>query len=159
MNTINNTTAPVVALGFNNLPAHVKAAGYDPKNVKHGIVHVGPGGFFMAHFAHFVHDYMAKSNDLNWGITVASLRSPGTITGLRKQDNLYVLVEREEDTRKAAVLAPIVGSIFALNVLLAILAATTILHNGIAVQTVCAFIGVAAVAAELMWLGRAPAKS
>ncbi|MGT0009870.1 hypothetical protein ACVNNF_30620, partial [Pseudomonas aeruginosa] len=47
------------------------------------------------------------------GITVASLRSPGTITGLRKQDNLYVLVEREEDTRKAAVLAPIVGSIFA----------------------------------------------
>ena len=113
MNTINTTTAPVVALGFNNLPAHVKAAVYDPKNVKHGIVHVGPGGFFMAHFAHFVHDYMAKSNDLNWGITVASLRSPGTITGLRKQDNLYVLVEREEDTRKAAVLAPIVGSIFA----------------------------------------------
>lgn len=108
------STLATPAFGFSNLPAHVKPAGYKfDGNHKGSIVHIGPGGFFMAHFAAFVHDYMAKSGDLNWGITVASLRSPGTITGLRKQDNLYVLVEREGTTRKASVLAPIVDTIFA----------------------------------------------
>lgn len=102
------------SFGFSNLPAHVKPAGYKfNDNRDASIVHIGPGGFFMAHFAHFVHDYMAATGDLNWNITVASLRSPGTITGLRKQDNQYVLVEREGTERKASVLSPITGTIFA----------------------------------------------
>jgi fructuronate reductase len=102
-----------VSYGFENLPTHIKASAYKPEDVKHGVVHIGPGGFFMAHFAHYMHDYMSRTKDLSWGITVASLRSPGTITGLRKQKNLYVLIEREQDRRKARVLTPIINTIFA----------------------------------------------
>ena len=56
---------------------------------------------------------MRQTGDLSWGITVASLRSPGTINALRAADNRYVLVEREEQERQASVLTPIVASLFA----------------------------------------------
>jgi len=110
------TIAAVAAnhvFGPDNLPDHVKPTGYDRKSVKRGVVHVGPGGFFMAHFGAIIHDYMAASGDLNYGIAVASLRSPGTINALRKADNRYVLVEREGDDRSASLLSPIVETIFA----------------------------------------------
>lgn len=99
-------------LGFDNLPAHVSPAGYDRAAVNPGILHIGPGGFFSAHFGHYIHNVM-QEGDLNWGIIVASLRSPGTINALRAADHNYVLVEREEQERQASVLTPIVGSLFA----------------------------------------------
>jgi fructuronate reductase len=104
-------TTPV--FGFDNLPKHIKPAGYDSAKVNRGIVHVGPGGFWSAHFAAYVHDYMAKTGDLNWGFVVASLRSPGTINSLRQAGNRIVLVEREETERLASVLTPVVDTIFA----------------------------------------------
>lgn len=111
MTASNNTN--VVTSGYDNLPSHVKPAGYDRSNVNAGIVHIGPGGFWSAHMAAYVHDYMAQSGDLNWGFVVASLRSPGTITALRAADHRFVLVEREEQERQASVLTPVVASIFA----------------------------------------------
>jgi mannitol-1-phosphate/altronate dehydrogenase len=108
-----NATNKNVELSFDNLPSHVAEAGYDRGNVTRGIVHVGPGGFWSAHMAHYVHDYMAKSGDLSWGFAVASLRSPGTINALRAADHRFVLIEREEKERQASVLTPVVESIFA----------------------------------------------
>lgn len=108
-----NATNNKVELSFDNLPSHVAQAGYDRGNVTRGIVHVGPGGFWSAHMAAYVHDYMAKSGDLSWGFVVASLRSPGTINALRAADHRFVLVEREEQERQASVLTPVVESIFA----------------------------------------------
>lgn len=110
MNASQNLVGP---LGYDNLPSHVAAAGYDRAKVKRGIVHVGPGGFWSAHMAAYIHDYMAKSGDLSWGFVVASLRSPGTINALRASDHRFVLVEREEQERQASVVAPVVESIFA----------------------------------------------
>ena len=53
----------------------------------------------------------------------------------------------------------IVGSIFALNIFLAALAAVTIVQSALAVQIACCVAGAVAVAAELTWLGRKPSRS
>ncbi len=87
MTASNNSKTNVETLGFDNLPSHVKPAGYDRSQVTPGIVHIGPGGFWSAHMAAYVHDYMAQSGDLSWGFVVASLRSPGTINALRAADH------------------------------------------------------------------------
>ncbi len=105
----------ITALQFNlsHLPPHVKAAGYDQKKVTRGIVHIGPGAFWSAHFGAIIHDYMEATGDLAWGFAVASLRSHGTIAALRRNKHRYALIEREEDKRSASVIASVVESIFA----------------------------------------------
>lgn len=99
--------------GFDNLPPHVAAPGYDQSQVERGIVHIGPGGFWSAHMASYVHDYMARTGDMKWGFVVASLRSAGTVNALRASGHRYVLVERQEKDRWASVMSPVVQSIFA----------------------------------------------
>lgn len=54
-----------------------------------GIVHFGPGAFHRAHQAHYVDLLLAQ--DPRWGIAAVSLRSAGTVEGLRQQDGLYTL--------------------------------------------------------------------
>lgn len=101
------------SIGYGSLPSHVADVGYDRAQVKKGAVLLGAGNFALAHSIHFVHQYMAATGDLSWGFTAASLRSPGTVMGLRKHDHQYVLIERERDERKASVVGAIVDSIFA----------------------------------------------
>jgi mannitol-1-phosphate/altronate dehydrogenase len=109
-NLVGNTQ---VVFGFDNLPAHVKASGYDRASVKRGICHIGIGGFASAHFLPIIQDTMVASSDYSYGFVVASLRSPGTITALRASDHRYMLIEREEQERNASVMTPILESIFA----------------------------------------------
>ena len=103
MTTANHPVTPAMtpvslpSYSLKNPPGYVSLPNYSLTTLPPGIVHIGPGGFFLAHFASYMHDYMQMTKDTSWGITVASLRSPGTITGLRKQDHRYVLVEREDD--------------------------------------------------------------
>jgi len=61
-----------------------------------GIVHFGPGAFHRAHQA----DYLDRlcEQDPRWGIAVVSMRSAGTIEGLRRQDGLYTLAILDEQT-------------------------------------------------------------
>ncbi|MEO5773590.1 MAG: mannitol dehydrogenase family protein [Sphingomicrobium sp.] len=54
-----------------------------------GIVHFGPGAFHRAHQAHYIDRLL--NEDPRWGIAAVSLRSAGTVEGLRKQDGLYTL--------------------------------------------------------------------
>ena len=57
-----------------------------------GIVHFGPGAFHRAHQADYVDRLLAE--DPRWGIAAVSLRSPGTIEALRRQqgrDTLAIL--------------------------------------------------------------------
>ncbi len=53
------------------------------------IVHFGPGAFHRAHQT----DYVARllADDPRWGIAAVSLRSPGTVEALARQDGLYTL--------------------------------------------------------------------
>ncbi|MEO7826767.1 MAG: mannitol dehydrogenase family protein, partial [Allosphingosinicella sp.] len=54
-----------------------------------GIVHFGPGAFHRAHQADYI-DRLLK-DDPRWGIAAVSLRSPGTIEALRRQQGRYTL--------------------------------------------------------------------
>jgi fructuronate reductase len=54
-----------------------------------GIVHFGPGAFHRAHQAHYIDRLL--NDDPQWGIAAVSLRSAGTVEGLRQQDGLYTL--------------------------------------------------------------------
>ncbi|MEO6361227.1 MAG: mannitol dehydrogenase family protein [Sphingomicrobium sp.] len=54
-----------------------------------GIVHFGPGAFHRSHQAHYVDRLLHQ--DPRWGIAAVSLRSAGTVEGLRRQGGLYTL--------------------------------------------------------------------
>jgi fructuronate reductase len=53
------------------------------------IVHFGPGAFHRAHQADYFDRLLDK--DPRWGIAAVSLRSPGTVEALKRQDGLYTL--------------------------------------------------------------------
>ena len=61
-----------------------------------GIVHFGPGAFHRAHQADYIH--RLSRNDPRWGIAAVSMRSAGTIDGLRRQDGLYTLAVLDRET-------------------------------------------------------------
>jgi fructuronate reductase len=53
------------------------------------IVHFGPGAFHRAHQADYFDRLLA--DDPRWGIAAVSLRSPGTVEALKRQDGIYTL--------------------------------------------------------------------
>lgn len=61
-----------------------------------GVVHFGPGAFHRAHQAFYVDRLLEQ--DPRWGIAAVSLRSPGTVEALRKQEGLYTLAVLDAET-------------------------------------------------------------
>ncbi|KNC97715.1 uncharacterized protein SPPG_07177 [Spizellomyces punctatus DAOM BR117] len=95
---------------LHQLPATVKRPAYNPATVTPGILHIGTGNFALAHMASYVNDML--EHDQRWGIVATSIRSNKTISALRKQDGMYVLVVRENQNRSSSVLAPVVDTMF-----------------------------------------------
>jgi fructuronate reductase len=62
-----------------------------------GIVHFGPGAFHRAHQADYVDRLLEQ--DPRWGIAAVSLRSPGTIEALKRQQGRYTLAILDAETR------------------------------------------------------------
>lgn len=77
-----------------SLPADVQRPGYDRKQLRTGVVHLGIGAFHRAHQA-VLFDDAIKNGDNRWGIVGASLRSASVRDSLVPQDCLYSVVERE----------------------------------------------------------------
>lgn len=77
-----------------DLPSTVAVPSYDRSAVKPGVVHLGIGAFHRAHQA-VVFEAALESGDLRWGITGASLRSPGVRDEMNPQDGLYTVVTRD----------------------------------------------------------------
>lgn len=71
------------------LPAHVRRPSYDRRAVRTGIVHFGPGAFHRAHQADYVDRLL--EDDPRWGIAAVSMRSPGTMEAMDRQQGLYTL--------------------------------------------------------------------
>jgi fructuronate reductase len=74
--------------------------------MKTGILHLGPGAFFRAHFAPFTDAALAAAGG-DWGIEVASLRTADVADHLNEQNGLYTMLVRDSAGTEAHVMGPI----------------------------------------------------
>nr|WP_222858605.1 mannitol dehydrogenase family protein [Rhizobium mesosinicum] len=74
-----------------------------------GILHLGPGAFFRAHFAPFTDGALAAAGG-DWGIEVASLRTPDVADNLSAQNGLYTVLIRDTSGTTAHVIGSILGA-------------------------------------------------
>ncbi|MBB3315590.1 fructuronate reductase [Rhizobium sp. BK181] len=91
---------------LSGLAPTAKLPAYDRKALKPGILHLGPGAFFRAHFAPFTDAAIAVAGG-NWGIEVASLRTADVADHLNEQNGLYTMLVRDTSGTTAHVIAPI----------------------------------------------------
>lgn len=86
-----------------------KLPAYDRNTLKAGILHLGPGAFFRAHFAPFTDGALAAAGG-DWGIEVASLRTPDVADNLSAQNGLYTVLIRDTSGTTAHVIGSILGA-------------------------------------------------
>lgn len=79
---------------------------YDRGQLHSGILHLGPGAFFRAHVAPFTEDAIAVGGG-DWGIEVASLRTPDVADHLNEQNGLYTILVRDTATTTAQVIGAV----------------------------------------------------
>ncbi|NEH60228.1 mannitol dehydrogenase family protein [Rhizobium leguminosarum] len=91
---------------LSGLAPTAKLPAYDRKQLKSGILHLGPGAFFRAHFAPFTDAALAAESG-DWGIEVASLRTADVADHLNEQDGLYTMLIRDTSGTVAQVIGPI----------------------------------------------------
>lgn len=114
-----HSTEGALRLNSQNLPKitqnNVTASNYERKNVKHGIVHVGVGGFHRAHLAAYIDKILSQFQLSDWTICGVGL-TPWDVAmrdALAPQDNLYTLLERGAGGSSAHVIGAITEYIFA----------------------------------------------
>ncbi|MBB3593052.1 fructuronate reductase [Rhizobium sp. BK529] len=86
-----------------------KLPAYDRGTLRAGILHLGPGAFFRAHFAPFTDAALAAAGG-DWGIEVASLRTPDVADNLTAQNGLYTMLIRDTSGTTAQVVGSILGA-------------------------------------------------
>ncbi|TBC80663.1 mannitol dehydrogenase family protein [Rhizobium ruizarguesonis] len=91
---------------LSRLAPTAKLPAYDRDQLKSGILHLGPGAFFRAHFAPFTDAAIAVSGG-DWGIEVASLRTADVADHLNEQNGLYTMLIRDTSGTVAQVIGPI----------------------------------------------------
>ncbi|MCW1413230.1 mannitol dehydrogenase family protein [Rhizobium sp. 1AS11] len=91
---------------LSGLAPTAKLPAYDRSRLKSGILHLGPGAFFRAHFAPFTDAALAAEGG-DWGIEVASLRTADVADHLNEQDGLYTMLIRDTSGTVAQVIGPI----------------------------------------------------
>jgi len=84
------------------LPAAVARPGYQRKQLRHGIVHLGLGAFARAHLAEVTDQAIQAWNDLRWGIVGVSMCHGDTRDALAPQQGLYTLALRDTGPDGAA---------------------------------------------------------
>jgi len=85
------------------LPEHVLRPGYDRKQLRTGVVHLGIGAFHRAHQAVYFDDAIRKG-DMRWGIVGASLRSASVRESLVPQDCLYSVIARDGSDERVRII-------------------------------------------------------
>src|SRR3712207_3871119 len=88
-----------------DLPGRVQRPAYNRKDIGTGLVHLGVGAFHRAHQAVYTVDVLTQ--DPQWGIVAASLRSPDTFDALQPQDGLYTLSVRSQEGEALRVIGSI----------------------------------------------------
>ncbi len=77
-----------------SLDSNLSIPTYDRNAIKHGIIHIGVGGFHRSHQAYYIHQLLSKYKDLDWGVCGIGLReSDRKISNVfTEQDCLYTLI-------------------------------------------------------------------
>lgn len=88
---------------------------YQRNNVKQGIVHVGVGGFHRAHLAVYVDTLLEHFDVRDWSICGVDLQpfAAPMRDALKKQDNLYTMMECATEGNSARVVGSITDYLFA----------------------------------------------
>ena len=86
--------------------ADIILPGYHRHAERQGVVHLGVGAFHRAHQATYF-EAALRGGDLRWGITCASLRSPGVRDSMNPQGGLYTVVERDGTAERLQVIGAI----------------------------------------------------
>ncbi|KAF3765535.1 NAD(P)-binding protein [Cryphonectria parasitica EP155] len=113
LNNQNLATIRQQGASHNTKPSAVP--GYDRKNLKEGIVHIGVGGFHRAHLAAYVDGLMNKGGARDWAICGVGLQpfDAAMRDALVPQDCLYTLIERAAKGSSASVLGSITSFLYA----------------------------------------------
>jgi mannitol 2-dehydrogenase len=88
---------------------------YDRNKLKHGIVHIGVGGFHRAHQAVYLDDLLAKGGSQEWGLCGIGLllHDRRMFDAMRTQDCLFTVVERSAQGDKARIIGSMTEMLFA----------------------------------------------
>src|SRR3978361_1087244 len=107
-----------------DLPESVSVPEYDRAALRHGIVHIGVGGFHRAHQAVYL-DELARQGSTDWGVIGVGLHSREIGEVLADQDRLYTVIERAADGDRATVVGALTAYLYAPDDPEAVLAALT----------------------------------
>ncbi len=91
--TLPAMTTALTEANLSRLDSRVRTPRYDRHRLRHGIVHLGVGGFHRSHQAEYLEDLCDLGHD-DWSITGAGLldTDAAMAAALDKQDGLYTLV-------------------------------------------------------------------
>lgn len=94
------------------LPRSIATPGFDSKQHRPGIVHLGIGAFHRAHQAVYTDDVL-NSKGGNWRITGVSLRRRTAARQLNPQDGLYALAVKSLAGTRYRVIGSVTGVLYA----------------------------------------------
>jgi mannitol 2-dehydrogenase len=98
---------------LNNVQSNVETPRYDRSRLKHGIVHIGVGGFHRAHEALYMDDLFA-TGETDWAIYGVGImpQDEKMNEAIKAQECLYTLIEQSSDAQKGVMRkARIIGAI------------------------------------------------
>jgi mannitol 2-dehydrogenase len=112
---LNSPPIRLNSAALSQLPANIQIPMYDRAQLKHGIVHIGVGGFHRSHQALYLERYFHQTSDRRWGICGVGLleQDRRLRDALQSQDCLYTLVERAPTGDTARIIASINRYLFA----------------------------------------------
>ncbi|MDE1176376.1 MAG: mannitol dehydrogenase family protein [Edaphobacter sp.] len=99
------------------LPAGLRRPGFDPADLKTGVLHLGCGNFHRAHQAVATQAAIEAEGraGLRWGIASVSMRSPEVAQILTRQNGLYTVLQCDSTETEPMVVGSIVEAVFSPN--------------------------------------------
>ena len=106
---------PLNSATVSKLAPEIAVPAYDRSKLKHGIVHIGVGGFFRAHQAVYLDNLLAMGGSTEWGLCGVGLliHDRRMFDAMRQQHGLYTVVERSADGDRARIIGSMTDMLFA----------------------------------------------
>lgn len=102
---------------LSGIEAGIRRPAYDRSRLKHGIVHIGVGGFHRAHQALYLDDLLHSPGNEAWGLCGIGLlpQDARMAETMKAQDCLYTLVERDNRGDSARIIGSMTEFLWAMD--------------------------------------------